>query len=179
MGQSAAICRISEDNFDLLKKSKNRKEYRLSELSKDYLIFQGSFMGIEFILAKNQDDETKRILFEIFYPSDSLGKEELENLENFDKYDFIESGNYLPFLDNSKIVTISNIIQNITEKDITERYSSTELNFNGIYPSGAWHDDNSENKVFNLRQMIEDIAELKKIFKLADENQDYLLVSVG
>jgi len=36
---------------------------------------------------------------------------------------------------------------------------SSELKANGIY--GAWHDDNAENKVYNLRQIIEDVTELK------------------
>lgn len=173
MGQSASIYRVSADDFELLKKSKNRKDYRLLELSKDSSIFQGSFMGIEFILAKNQNEKTKRILFEIFYPSDSLGEEKLEDMDEYD------SGNHIPFLDNSKVEQINEIIQKITDKVIIERYSSTELNSNGIYPSGAWHDDNSENKVFNLRQTIEDITEIKKIFKSANENNDYLLVFVG
>ena len=159
MGQSATIYRVSADNFDLLKKSKNRRDYRLSELSKDYSTFDCSFMGIEFILAKNLNEDTKQTLFEVFYPANSLGEDELKSMDEYDKYEFIESGNYIPFLDNQKITQINRIIQEITEKDIIERYSSTELNSNGIYPSDAWHDDNSENKVFNLRQILEDITE--------------------
>lgn len=180
MGQSAIIYRVSTDNFDLLKKSKNRKEYRLSELSKEYSNFQGSFMGIEFILAKNQDEETKQTLFEIFSPSNSLGidDDEYESLDEYERYEFIESGNYIPFLDNQKVAQINDILQNVTEKDVVERYSSAELNSNGIYPS-VWHDDNSENMAYNLREILEYINEIKKIFRLAVENEDYLLSIIG
>lgn len=48
-----------------------------------------------------------------------------------------------------------------------------ELNANGVY--GAWHDDNAENKVYNLRHIIEDVTELKRIFKTAEENQDFII----
>ena len=178
MGQSAYIYRVSKENFELLRKSTRRQDLRLSELAIEHWEFQGSFMGIEFILAKNQSEENKRILYDIFYPSNALGSEELENMEDDEKYSFYESGNYIPYLDSLRIEEINKIIQNVTAEDLTKMYSSKELNDNGIYPD-CWHDDNSENQVFNLRQIIEDITEIKKIFKAATENQNYLLSFVS
>jgi hypothetical protein len=175
MGQYAYIYRISKENFETLKNSTNRQDLRLSNLAIEYWEFQGSFMAIEFILSKNQSEEKKRILFEIFYPSDALGSEELENMEENDRYSFYESGKYIPYLDCLRAGEINNILQNITTEDLRKMYSSKELNKNGIYPSGSWHDDNAENKVFNLRQITEDVTEIKKIFKAATENQNYLL----
>ena len=49
-------------------------------------------------------------------------------MEENERYAFCESGNYIPYLDSSRIGEINKIIQNVTVEDLTKMYSSKELN---------------------------------------------------
>ena len=93
-------------------------------------------------------------------------------------FEFYESESLIPYLDNNKVVEINRFLNQITEADLKINYNSDELNENGIYPQ-VWHNDNAPNNVFNLRHLIDDLAELKTIFNQASADQDYLFVFVG
>jgi hypothetical protein len=40
----------------------------------------------------------------------------------------------------------------------------------------VWHDDDQSNMIYNKRQILEDLKELKAIFRRAHEEKDYILV---
>lgn len=150
----------------------------LSSCAKNYATVQQSFMGIEFILAKGQDNETVELANELFYPKQQLGGQEFETMTPEEQFEFYESGNFMPYLDTPKIIKINEVLKKVSEADIDSRYDAEELNKNGIYPE-VWHNDNSFDKAFNKRHIIEGITELKTIFQQAQQDKDYMLIFVG
>jgi hypothetical protein len=64
MSQSATLYRISNDTFRQLEASVDRPQFEISS-AKNYTTFQGSFMGLEYILSKGQDIPTTKIINEI------------------------------------------------------------------------------------------------------------------
>jgi hypothetical protein len=177
MSESATFYRISKETFDKLKLSDNPPMFDIS-LAKNYITFQGSFMGLEYLLKKGQNDQTKELISEIFTPNDTLGGDDFENLTPEELFEFYESESLIPYLDNYKVVEINRFLNQITEADLQINYNSDELNENGIYPQ-VWHNDNAPDKVFNLRHLLDDLEELKTIFNQASTDQDYLFVFVG
>jgi hypothetical protein len=177
MSESATFYRISKETFEKLKFSNNPSMFDIS-LAKNYITFQGSFMGLEYLLKKGQNDQTKELISEIFTPNDTLGGEDFENLTPEEQFEYYESESLIPYLNNNKVVEINRFLNQIKESDFHINYNSNELNENGIYPQ-VWHNDNAPDKVFNLRHLIDDLAELKTIFNQASEDQDFLFVFVG
>jgi hypothetical protein len=174
LSQSATLYRISEDDFLQLKNSQDRRNANI--VAKSYSNFQGSFCGgIEFVLSKGKDSETIELINQIFTPREGLGKEEFDGLSDEETFDFIESGNFIPYHDHITIFNINNFLVSISKTTVQENYDSKELNEKGVYPY-IWHDDTSPDKAYNERHIIEDVEQLKNIFKEADAEQDYIIV---
>ena len=177
MSQSATLYRISQDIFKELDKPDNKQKFDINS-AKSYSIFQGSFMALEYILSKGQDDSTTELVNEIFNPKNSLGGQELESLAPEEQFEFYESGLYIPYLDTSTISKLHDFIVNISQTDIQSKYDSKELNDDGIYPQ-VWHNDNSPDQAYNERHILEDFEELKSIITQANAERDYIFVFVG
>jgi hypothetical protein len=178
MCQSTTIYSISKKLFDELKNSKNRKEFIIHNRVKDYYTFQNSFIGIEFVLTKDKSEPTKNILKQIFNPTEYLGDFDFENPDIEEMIDFMESGNYFPFLSNKRVTEINEIISEINELELQDKYNATELNENGIYPN-EWTNENIEGESNNLNHLIKDFSELKKIITQASIEENYLLICSG
>lgn len=170
MGQSITLYRISKDTFERLKNGENFK----TSSAKSYSIFNGSFMGLEFLLSKGQDKDTRQLITEIFAPSLSISEENKEQIFIDEPLEGFEE-DIISYLENLKITQINNILEKVSEAEFRSRYNPKELNNNYIYPS-VWHNDNSQDQAFNERHLAEDFSSLKKIFKHATEEQDYILV---
>lgn len=177
MSQSATLYRISKDTFDKLKASGNSRRFEISS-AKNYTSFQGSFMGLEYLLSKGQDEPTTELMSEIFNPKEALGRQEFENLTPEEQFEFYESGWFIPYLDTNKVSEINKLLHQVTEANFRANYNAKELNDNGIYPQ-VWHNDNSPDQAFNVRQLTDDLAELQAIFHQTSTDKDYLLVFVG
>jgi hypothetical protein len=177
MSQSATLYRVSQDSFKHLEKSIKEQRFDIDS-AKSYVIFQGAFTGLEFILSKGQDASVTKLVSEIFSPSQSLGKEEFESIAPEDRFDFYESGKLIPYLDGVTISKLDQFLDTVSDNDIHIHYDSKELNNNGISP-GVWHDDNAPNYGYNTRHILEDLAELKKTIKQANQENDNVLVFVG
>ena len=178
MSQTTTIYSISKELFVELKNSENRKEIKIHNRAKDFYTFQNSFMGIEFVLTKNKSETTKSVLNQIFNPTEYLGDFDFENQDFEEMMDFMESGNYFPYLNIEDLTEISKIISEITEAEIKEKYNATELNENNIYPN-EWTNENIEGESNNLNHLIEDFSELKKIIIQASKEENYLLICSG
>jgi Domain of unknown function (DUF1877) len=178
MGQSATLYRISEDTFAQLEKSDTKHQFDIYSTSKSYSGFQGSFVALEYILSKGQDTKTAQIVSEIFNPSQKLGVKDFESLTSEEQMEFYENGGFIYYLDKSIVSCINQFLETVPESDIHKKYDAKELNDNAVYP-GYWHNDNSPDQAFNLRHILEDILELKKIFKQASQDNNYILVYVG
>lgn len=177
MSQSATLYRISEDIFRQLDKPDNKQKFDINS-AKNYSIFQGSFLGLEYILSKGQDNSKIELINEIFNPKQSLGGEEFDKLTPEEQFEFYESGLFIPYLDTSTISKLNDFIGNVSQTDIHLKYDAKELNDNGIYPE-VWHNDNSPDQAYNQRHILEDLEELKTIIKQANTEKDYILVFVG
>ena len=175
MSQISTIYRISETEFENLKDSQNRDKVNLEKISKESYDFNGSFLGLEYILTKISNNE---VILEIFNSTNSLGQEEYENLDFEEQFEYYESGKLIPYLNPDIIGKLNKIFDQISEEELSKNYNAEELNANDIYPS-VWNNDNSENKVYNLRQLVEDFKYLKKIIKNSYTENDYLLNLIG
>lgn len=174
MSQSTTLYRISKDKFNELEASGSFEP----SLAKNYITLEGSFMALEFILSKNQDDATADLVKELFNPDQSIGGQhfDLDALESFEEFDF--DAMPISYLDAATIGNIHKILDNISTTEIESLYDAEELNSNGIYPE-VWHDDNSPEQAFNLRQVSDDFTELKTMIKQAKEEGDFVVVYTG
>lgn len=179
MSQSATLYSISAESFALIEKA-NGKKVQPAEYATRSVTFQGTFMGLEFILLKDQDKSSTSLIEEIFNPKKTLGQKDTTRL-NFsrlsedeveDLYDFIY---YLPA---DKVGKITAILNKITDQQVGDNYNAEELNANEIYP-GCWQNDNSENQAFNKGNIKEDFRELKDFFNQAMWDKHYVLCYVG
>jgi hypothetical protein len=177
MSQSATLYRVSKDIFKLLDKPGNKQKFDIDS-AKGHALFQGSFIGLEYILSKGQDNSTTELISEIFNPKQSLGGQGLESLTPEEQFEFYESGLFIPYLDLSTISKLNDFIGNVSHTDLRSKYDAAELNNNGIYPE-VWHNDNSPDQAYNERHILEDFEELKTIIKQADMDKDYIFVFVG
>ena len=67
MSQSATLYSISAESFALIEKA-NGKKVQPAEYATRSVTFQGTFMGLEFILLKDQDKSSTSLIEEIFNP---------------------------------------------------------------------------------------------------------------
>ena len=178
MSQSTTIYSISKVIFDELKNSENRIEVKIHNRTKDYYTFQNTFKGIEFLLMKDKSEITKNILNQIFNPTEHLGNFDFENANFEQMFNFMNSGNYFPYLTKEKIIEINRIISDISESEMKNNYNATELNENDIFPN-EWTNENREGESNNSQSLIEDFLELKKIIAKATKEENYLLICSG
>ena len=180
MGQAASLYRMSNEAFEKLKKEEKKDNFDFNAHSRYVTTFEGSFMALEYILAKGQDHSVKELISEIFSPKQSFGGLDLSGATTDDEIDLLlkNSSISIPYLEPPTISKINDFLDIISEAEIHSKYDAKELNENGIYP-WVWHDDNASNKVYNQRQIIEDTTALKSIFKKSCEAKDYILVFIG
>ena len=176
MSQSTTLFRLSKDKFSELENS-GGNSFEPS-WAKNYITLQGSFMALEFILSKDQDDSTIEQIQELFSPSQQIGGQNIgiDDLDSFEEFDFDETP--ISYLDAATIGGIHNTLDKISTAEIESLYDADELNSNGIYPE-VWQDGDSKDQAFNFRHVSDDFAELKSIIKKAAEEGDYIVVFEG
>ena len=184
MGQSATLYRI--DQSDFTKIIHNPNNFGLFKITKGYEVFEKTFEGLRFVLAKGLDKENKELVELIFYPKTFIDCPEidfenlpdgldLENLPN--DFDFGEEPIY--YNDPSKVSEISNLLDTISLEKFQSNFDHNELNREDIYPGDIWNNEPEGNIAFNVRYMTIEFQNLKSIFKTAKENGEYLLSYVG
>jgi hypothetical protein len=179
MGQSATLYRI--DNSDFLKIVDNPNDFEFFKITKGFEIFDKSFDGLQFVLAKGLDHESKRLIELIFSPTTFIGEEidfskiDFDNLP--DDIDLEKQPIY--YNDPNKVSEICNLLDTISVDAFQNNFDHNELNREGIYPSDIWNDETAYNIAFNVRHMTIEFQNLKAIFKTAKENSEYLLSFVG
>lgn len=100
MSQSSTLYRISRDSFNQLINLDINEDPNIGAMAKDYSVFQGSFMGFEYILSKGRSSATVELVNEIFNPTQSLRQEYFESLAEEEKMEFFErGGDFIRFLD--------------------------------------------------------------------------------
>lgn len=179
MSQSATLYRITQDKFKEVEMA-NGKKINPMRLSEEHSTYQSSFMALEFILSKEKDESTAKLISEIFDPVGCIGCEDMRNVnfENISEEQLWRMLDHVSFLLPEQVCQINNVLNTITDEQVDRSYNSQELNENGIYPS-CWHDDNSENMGLNKRQVLEDFRELRTFFQRATESKNYILTYVG
>ncbi len=179
MGQSATLYRIDKADFSKIIDSPDN--FGLFKITKGYEIFEKSFEGLEFVLAKGLDIENKQLIELIFSPTTFIGEEidfskiDFENLP--DDIDLEKQPIY--YNDPAKVSEIYDVLDRISLDEFQKNFDHTELNKYDIYPQGIWNGMTEENTAFNVRHMTIEFQNLKTIFKTAKENDEYLLSYVG
>lgn len=184
VSQSATLYRVSKEIFLQLETSEERGRFNIPAIAKSYSTFQGSFMGLEFVLSKGQNKKMADLIAEIFNPSKAMrmqGAQEMDQLKEEDilaMFESYESGENIYYLDSNTVSQINIFLKTQSAAQVIARYDSEELNENGIYPE-VWTPGNSQDAAFNELDITEGLIELKKIFEAADLDQDSILVFVG
>jgi len=174
MGQSASLYRIDKSDFSKIVDNPN--DFELFRITKGYEIFDKSFDGLQFVLAKGLDSESKNLIELIFSPTTFIGEEiDFDNLP--DDIDLEKQPIY--YNDPTKVSEICNLLDTISLEKFQNDFDHNELNRQGIYPSDIWNEETADNIAFNVRHMTIEFQNLKLIFKIAKENGEYLLSYVG
>ncbi len=140
--------------------------------------FEGSFLGLAFVLAKGKPAATQDLVAKIFSPNDTLGEDELAHASPEAVFDAYEGGHLIPFLTPTLIRRLHRVLEPVTEAELRAQYDAQELNEQGIYPC-VWHTDDSPKKAYNARHLVQDLVNLKSIIRHAAKAEHYILVFVG
>lgn len=120
-------------------------------------------------------------MFEIFYPSDSLGMpDEQKMISLLDSDDFLyvheDAVNYLT---PEKVQAIWQVVKEINEAEFLATYDPDELNSQGVYPYNIWHRNERSDLAFNRTDIQEAFRALRDIFKDASVHENYIVAFVG
>ncbi len=179
MGLSATLYRIDKSDFEKI--IDDPYDFGLFKITKGYEIFEKSFDGLQFVLAKGLDNEKKKLAELIFYPKTFIGEQidfskiDFENLP--DGFDLERQPVY--YNDPGIVSDIYDLLDKISLDKFQNNFDHNELNEADIYPFGIWNDKTDDNIAFNVRDMSIEFQNLKSIFKAAKENNEYLLSYVG
>lgn len=161
MSQSAILYRISVDKFLQLANSGNNHQFHISS-SKDPATFQGSFMGLEFVLFKGIDESTTEQIREVFNTGLSIGAKDFNRLTAKGQLACNENGGSIAYLDIISISKLKGFLDKVLEANIELKYDPIELNENGIYQK-VRHNYNSPDQAYNLQHILDDLKGLKAI----------------
>jgi Domain of unknown function (DUF1877) len=179
MGQSATLYRIAKSDF--AKIIENPYDFGLFKITKGYTIFEKTFDGLQFVLAKGLDEVNKALIEFIFYPKTFIGEEIDFSKINFEDlpadFDFERQPVY--YNEPNKVSEIADLLNTISLEKFQQNFDHAELNKQDIYPGGIWNDRTEENAAFNVRDMSIEFQNLTSIFNTAKENSEYLLSYVG
>ncbi len=176
MGQSSTFYEIKKTDFNKIKNEVSL--FKIQETESMETLEQNAF-GVEFILKKVFDTKHHEVIEQIFYPKEFLGeKPDYVNM-NFDEIDLCDIiNNSISYLEPDQISKIDSLLNSISNNEIGEKYNSSELNSNEIYPE-VWHDNESDDQAFNKRHICEGYEQLKSIFNRANENGNYIFIFSG
>lgn len=177
MSQSANIYSVSANVFTKLEQSEER-HFDLSS-AKDHVLFQGAFSGLEYILAKHQDAAGAKLAHAIFNPQTMLGSEVMESNVSYDgQIEFFEVPLLYPYHTPEAVGKINAFLEKISAADIETRYDADEMNRNKVYPE-TWHKDDVPGLPYNKAQLVQELEQLKRIVRNANEAKDYLFVFIS
>jgi len=114
MGQSATLYRIDKSDFSKIVDNPN--DFGLFKITKGYEIFDKFFDGLQFVLAKVLDSESKNLIELIFSPTTFIGEEidfskiDFDNLP--DDIDLEKQPIY--YNDSTKVSEICNLLDTIS-----------------------------------------------------------------
>lgn len=177
MSQSATLYSISATVFRQLELSQGTQQFDPSS-AKIAATFQGSSMGLEYVLSKDRDALTISLIAKVFNPEQFLNLPDFEHLTPEEQFELYENNNFIPYLDTVVIAELDAFLNTVSEAEIQSKYDSKELNANGIYPR-VWHDNNAYDQAYNKRHILEDFQELKAIIKNAHTAGDFIIVFVA
>jgi hypothetical protein len=170
MSQSASLYPITPSEFQLLKQEADLEQ--LPDVSMRAEIFEQNFEGLQFLLAKFFKGADLNVISEIFSPSEFLGEEIDYTAIEFED-DFDEVAEPLFYVSPEKVNAINTLLTKIDDKKFLDLYNADELNAAEVYPE-SWHNDESDDQLFNIRHLEEGLRYLKELFKEAAANGNYI-----
>lgn len=117
MSQPAGLYSISKTTFKQLENAGNQRWFDIAS-AKNHATFQGTFMGLEFILSKGRDSSAVAQVEEIFNPKQSLGERESENLTHEEQFKYYENVALIRYLNMETITKLNEFLYNVSEADI-------------------------------------------------------------
>jgi hypothetical protein len=178
MSQSASLYEIFEDTFKKIFESKYNSDFDCASLAKSSSTFQGTFMALEFILSKEKNEESKVLISEIFNPSQKFWEDDFKKMTEEEQLEFYANGGFTFFLNENTVSKLAALIDEISELEVRNKYSSKELNENDIYPY-VWSEGNSLSEAYNENHLVSDFINLKEFLIRASRNKSYVIVFVG
>ncbi|SEW42699.1 DUF1877 family protein [Chitinophaga arvensicola] len=179
MSQSATLYKTTPEKFRLIEE-KNGKGINPTELSNASVVFQGSFMGTEYLLNKIFSRKEMNEKIDIFSPATVIGAADSDDIdfENID-FDALENiTDYVSYLSPDEVYRINNLLATVNETDLIENYDASELNEQGVYP-GVWNDSEDLHVAYNLTDLGNDLENLQNFFRHASADGTYVLVYCG
>jgi len=169
MSQSATLYPITPSEFKLLKQEANLDQ--LPDVSTRAEIFEQNFEGLQFLFGKFFKDDLA-VVDEIFSPTEFLGEEiDYTAIEFEDDFDEVEQP--LFYVSPEKVKAINALLVTVDDNKFLSLYNADELNANEVYPE-SWHDDESDDQLFNKRHLAEGLRYLKELFNEAAANGNYI-----
>jgi hypothetical protein len=178
LGISASYTQVSESSFKKIKEQiQKNQSIELDNYKKDNFYIEKSFFGLQFILIKGLGNKLdKAFEGEDYLCNVNYESEEFKKLSFDERFEIFETTSQESYLSPERILELSELTKNLNAKDIEKWYDSEELNRNQIYPE-VWHNDEAQNKVFNLRDLKECFNRWKDfINKVAENKTDYIIV---
>lgn len=182
MSFSSTLYRISEALFRKIEIGMVKPRDLVNE-SKDFVTTQDSSDAIQFILKKRPLKTMNDLISEIFFPRENVGSvsdEEFEKLvasSNYEEIDRITASTFY-FLSPNKVTALNSFLESLDSLEIRRLYDADELNAKGVYP-GLWSADEDHDKAYNLFHVQNDLESLKRLFKNASIEKDYILTFNG
>lgn len=173
MSQSITLYRVSQENFEVMKA--NPEGTTILEISKDNIVFPQTFEGLKFVLSKEQDETTKSLLEQLFYPETFIGREiDLDSMETLsDDLDLESTAIY--YNDEEVVANMHAFLNNISLEQFHQLYDAHELNENDVYPYNVWIEDGAPDRAFTRRHLAKEFAGLKDFMAAAQADNDYVL----
>ena len=181
MNQSISFYSIAAFDFDKIRQSEN-KELDIAPFVKSYCTLDESYMGLEFTLINNLQEEDVFLIEEIFNPASSFGGSDFSDID-IDTIDpqvletMVMNDASVYYLSPETIGEISGLLSRINEETIVANYDAAALNENDIFPV-KWHNDNRPDLQYNAAHLQKTFDELKSFFTSASLEKYFILTYI-
>lgn len=171
MSQILNLYRVAAAYFEQIQQANHWEA--VTSVATGEIGFQGSEPAIEYILRKAGVSED--LASTLFYPSVELTQGQYVHDIDFDAMDgdelFEYYSNVLTYTSPETVSLLWKVIEPISVEQISTMYNSLELRENQL---GSWHDNESEDHVYNRRHLTQDYQALRQFYEAASHASEYV-----
>jgi len=177
MGMSLIYNQISKEAFTTIQQKTLDNEFvEVSKYSKDCFYIEKSFEGLQFVFVKGLGEEVRKAFrgSRTICPVDFTAKK-FRDLDVDEQFEIYYKTPQISFFSPDDIIKLALLFSKIEGDFIDKFYNSNELNDNRVYPE-IWHDDNSENQVYNARDLSQNSEGMITFFSKVQSDGDYVIL---